>query len=326
MEHLENILDSFKDRRLLVVGDIILDRFIWGRVKKISPEAPVPVVEVERITDHLGGAANVAVNLANLGAKVSLLGVVGLDRAGQDVIEKLDKIGIERSGVVTDENRPTTLKSRVVARQQQVCRTDREISRPVCGDVFSELLDTFSNLVSNSEGVILSDYAKGVVSFELSQKVIEISIKSRKFLAVDPKSTDFSKYHGATVITPNQAEFELAARNVLQATPSSSQLAARSLLDITDSQALLVTRGGLGMLLYQREKSDSIQASAREVFDVTGAGDTVISVFSLGVLSGASFYDAAVLSNFAAGIVVAKLGTASVGRIEIIQAISNATR
>ena len=322
MAQLRDIVDRFEGRRFLVVGDVILDRFIWGQVKRISPEAPVPVGEVERISDHLGGAANVAVNLAHLGAEVSLLGVVGSDRAGRSVLCKLGQMGIECSGVVTDENRPTTLKSRVVARQQQVCRTDREARGPICGAVLGALLENFSNSLANSEGVILSDYAKGVVVTELSQHVIQEALGCGKFVAVDPKETDFSKYRGATVITPNQAEFEAAARDALQVPPSDSTLAHRSLLDLTSSQALLVTRGELGMLLYHAGGSESIRASAREVFDVTGAGDTVISVFSLSVLSGASFYDAAVLANLAAGIVVAKLGTASAGKAEILSAIA----
>ncbi len=322
MAQLEDIVEKFEGRRVLVVGDVILDRFIWGQVKRISPEAPVPVVEVERISDHLGGAANVAVNLAHLGAAVSLLGVVGSDGVGRSVLRKLDQMGIESSGVVTDESRSTTLKSRVVARQQQVCRTDREARGPISSAVLSQLLDKLSDFVADSDGVIISDYKKGVVVPELSRGIIEGAVTCGKFVAVDPKAADFSKYQGATVITPNQAEFEAAVQKVLPTPPDDSELAARSLLELTSARALLVTRGELGMHLYQGGETNSIRASAREVFDVTGAGDTVISVFSLGVLSGASFYDAAVLANLAAGIVVAKLGTASAGKAEILDAIS----
>ena len=161
MDQLESIVDRFEGRRLVVVGDVILDRFIWGQVKRISPEAPVPVVEVERISDHLGGAANVAVNLRRLGARVSLVGVVGSDLAGQQVVRKLNEVGIEASGVVSDETRPTTLKSRVVAQHQQVCRTDRENREPLNEDLVDRLLESFADSVKAAEGVILSDYAKG---------------------------------------------------------------------------------------------------------------------------------------------------------------------
>ncbi len=322
MGQLEGIVDRFEGRRLLVVGDVILDRFIWGHVKRISPEAPVPVVEVERISDHLGGAANVAVNLARLGARVSLLGVVGSDAAGRKVVRKLGELGIEASGVVLDESRATTLKSRVIAQHQQVCRTDRENREPLNEGPLDRLLESLADSVKLAEGVILSDYAKGVVGSELTREVIERARASGKFVSVDPKGTDFAKYRGATVITPNQAEFEAAAEGDLPADRADWPAAADSLMERTAVEALLVTRGEMGMSLYQGEDSHSIRASAREVFDVTGAGDTVISVFSLSVVSGGSFHEAAVLANLAAGIVVAKLGTASASKTELLEALS----
>ncbi len=322
MGKLESIVESFEGRRLLVVGDVILDRFIWGRVKRISPEAPVPVVEVERISEHLGGAANVAVNLARLGARVSLLGVVGSDRAGRKVFRKLSQEGIEASGVVQDESRPTSLKSRVIAQHQQVCRTDRENREPLGHGPRDSLLERVADSIKPAEGVILSDYSKGVVGPELSREVIARAAASGTFVAVDPKGTDFDKYRGATVITPNQAEFEAAAESHLPVDRTDWTTAADSLMERTGVQALLVTRGEMGMSLYQGGDPRSIRASAREVFDVTGAGDTVISVFTLGVVSGASLHAAAVLANLAAGIVVAKLGTASASKIEILEALS----
>ena len=324
MDQLESIVDRFEGRRLVVVGDVILDRFIWGQVKRISPEAPVPVVEVERISDHLGGAANVAVNLRRLGARVSLVGVVGSDLAGQQVVRKLNEVGIESSGVVSDETRPTTLKSRVVAQHQQVCRTDRENREPLNEDLVDRLLESFADSVKAAEGVILSDYAKGVVGPELARKVVEGARISGKFVAADPKGTDFLKYRKATVITPNQSEFEAAAGGEFRGDDSGWAVAARSLIDRTAIEALLVTRGEMGMSLYQGAEAHSIRASAREVFDVTGAGDTVISVFSLCVVSGASFHEAAVLANLAAGIVVGKLGTASASKPEVQEALASA--
>ena len=322
MGQLESIVDRFEGRRLVVVGDVILDRFIWGQVKRISPEAPVPVVEVERISDHLGGAANVAVNLRRLGARVSLVGVVGSDMAGRQVVRKLNEVGIEASGVVSDKTRPTTLKSRVVAQHQQVCRTDRENREPLNEGSVGRLLESFADSVKVAEGVILSDYGKGVVGPELTREVVEGARAFGKFVAADPKGTDFLKYRKATVITPNQSEFEAAAGGDFPDDRSDWAAAARSLIERTAIEALLVTRGERGMSLYQGAEGHSIRAFAREVFDVTGAGDTVISVFSLSAVSGASFHEAAVLANLAAGIVVAKLGTASASKTEVLEALA----
>ena len=322
MDQLESIVDRFEGRRLVVVGDVILDRFIWGQVKRISPEAPVPVVEVERISDHLGGAANVAVNLRRLGARVSLVGVVGSDMAGRQVVRKLNEVGIEASGVVSDKTRPTTLKSRVVAQHQQVCRTDRENREPLNEGSVGRLLESFADSVKVAEGVILSDYGKGVVGPEVTREVVEGARAFGKFVAADPKGTDFRKYRKATVITPNQSEFEAAAGGDFPDDRSDWAAAARSLIERTAIEALLVTRGERGMSLYQGAEGHSIRAFAREVFDVTGAGDTVISVFSLSAVSGASFHEAAVLANLAAGIVVAKLGTASASKTEVLEALA----
>ena len=322
MGQLKSIVDQFEGRRLVVVGDVILDRFVWGQVKRISPEAPVPVVEVERISDHLGGAANVAVNLRRLGARVSLVGVVGSDAAGQQVLRKLNEMGVEASGVVLDETRPTTLKSRVVAQHQQICRTDRENREPLNESLVGRLLESFADSVKAAEGVILSDYAKGVMGPELTREVVDSARASGKLVAADPKGTDFLKYRRATVITPNQSEFEAAAGGEFPGDSSGWAAAARSLVDRTAIEALLVTRGERGMSLYQGAEEHSIRAFAREVFDVTGAGDTVISVFSLSVVSGASFHSAAVLANLAAGIVVAKLGTASASKTEVLEALA----
>ena len=322
MGQLKSIVDRFEGRRLVVVGDVILDRFVCGRVQRISPEAPVPVIEVERISNHLGGAANVAVNLRRLGARVSLAGVVGCDAAGRQVLRQLKEEGIEASGVVSDENRSTTLKSRVVAQHQQVCRTDRENREPLDENTVGRLLEGLADSVRLAQGVILSDYAKGVVGPELAREVVDGARASGKFVAVDPKGTDFLKYQRATVITPNQSEFEAAAGADFRGDDSGWAAAARSLIDRTAIEALLVTRGEKGMSLYQGEEAHFIRASAREVFDVTGAGDTVISVFSLGVVSGASFHAAAVLANLAAGIVVGKLGTASASTSEVLEALA----
>lgn len=320
MSGLDQIIDQFRGRRLMVIGDLILDRFVWGSVSRISPEAPVPIVEVERISDHAGGAANVAANLASLGASVFPLGVVGDDRAGQLLCQKMEDAGIATTGLLTASGRSTSLKSRVVARHQQVCRTDRETRTPLSGETVSRLLEVATASLGDVEGVIFSDYAKGVVEPRISTEIIRMARGKGKFVAVDPKGRDFTKYAGASVITPNQLEFEQAAGLDLRPGSADSE-AARELIERTSIQALLVTRGELGMHLYEPLQTSSIKTAAREVFDVTGAGDTVISVFTLSHVSGASLYESAVLANLAAGLVIAKLGTASVSRKELVDEV-----
>jgi len=309
---LRDLFAKVQNCRIVVVGDLVLDRFVWGKIDRISPEAPVPVVAVERTTMHPGGAANVATNLASLGVQnVALLGVVGKDLAARDLTIQVENCQVSSDGFVIDPNRVTTIKSRIMARQQQICRTDLEDRTPISEELVQHLYDRFLEVLQGADAVILSDYAKGVLTPDLCQLLINASRKLGVPVSVDPKTADFSLYSGATLITPNLVEFHLAA-GVHAADSNAELLAATTLIEETGIEALLVTRGEGGMTLFHRDGSDHIQAAAKQVFDVTGAGDTVIATVSSALACGYSFQDASVLANLAAGAVVAKLGTAAV--------------
>lgn len=307
---LAQILECFSNQPLLVVGDLMLDEFIWGRVERISPEAPVPVVEVLRETVSLGGAANVAANLAVLGARPVLVGVVGADSAGERLMGELQKQGISTEGVITDRSRVTSIKTRIIAQHQQVCRTDREHKAPLSDEVLKQIEGRCDGFVDRVKGIILSDYCKGVLTSELTGSLIARSRQKNKFLAVDPKTRNFSLYRRASIITPNKKEAEQASG--VEITDQNSLLrAGRALLGSTSSDYLLITRGEEGMTLFEDEQHFDIPTVAREVFDVTGAGDTVVATLTLAIAAGASVREAAMLANHAAGVVVGKLGTAA---------------
>lgn len=307
---LHHILSHFAAQPILVVGDLMLDEFIWGSVERISPEAPVPVVEVVRETVHLGGAANVAVNLAVMGARPIPVGVIGSDGTGQRLLEELKKRAITTEGVVQEEGRITSQKTRIIAHHQQVCRADRETRKPVSEPVLRRLEELSREIMRQSHGVILSDYSKGVLTAGLIQALVARAEECGKFLAVDPKTRNFALYQRAAIITPNQKEAEEAS-GVEIFDEASLVHAGRTLRELTSSKHLLITRGEEGMTLFEDQQHFHIPTVAQEVFDVTGAGDTVIATLTLAVAAGASVGEAAILANHAAGVVVGKLGTAS---------------
>ncbi len=319
-ERLEAALARFPAVQIAVVGDLILDTFIWGRVERISPEAPVPVVDVVRETDCLGGAANVARNLAALGARPILIGVVGADSAGRRFQELLEEGGIDGRGVVVDPARCTTTKSRIIAHHQQVCRFDREDRRPPVAALLDQVRGRALQALSDVRGLIISDYAKGMISHGLTRPLIERCGEGGITVAADPKSRDLSLYRGVSVITPNRHEAELAA-GVDIVDRESLGRAARVIQERCACRQVLITRGEEGMSLLDGELLHEFPAVAREVFDVTGAGDTVIATFSLALAAGATPAEAAVLSNHAAGVVVGKLGTATLTGEELRRAL-----
>ncbi len=295
---------------VLVVGDVMLDRYWFGDVSRISPEAPVPVVHVQRTEERPGGAANVARNIASLGGKATLLSVVGDDEAGRSLAALLEK---ER--VVTlfhkDSQLPTTVKLRVIGRQQQLLRIDFET--PPSREVLEDKLGDFESLVDGVDVVILSDYGKGGLTHV--SKMINVARRHGKRILVDPKGDDYSKYRGATLLTPNRSEFrEIAGRWKDEAELTTKAEALRARLDL---EALLVTRSEEGMSLFSAAGAQHEPTRAREVFDVSGAGDTVIATLGLMLAAGASMADAMHLANLAAGVVVGKLGTATVSREEL---------
>ncbi|MDA2938629.1 D-glycero-beta-D-manno-heptose-7-phosphate kinase [Acidobacteria bacterium AH-259-A15] len=321
-QQLHRIVKCFSDQAVLVVGDLMLDQFVWGKVERISPEAPVPVVEIVKESIHLGGAANVACNLAVLGARPLLVGVVGSDEAGQRLIEELHRQDISSEGVVRDSDRRTTIKTRIIAQHQQVCRTDRQSNAPLSEAILERILELYQPFFDQAKGIIVSDYAKGALSGTLIEDLIQQSRRAERFLAVDPKVGDFSIYRQACVITPNKKEAE-SASGVKIVDELSLIRAGQRLLEMTGAGHLLITRGEEGMTLFEDDKHSHIPTVAREVFDVTGAGDTVIASLTLAVAAGASVWDAATVANHAAGVVVGKLGTAAVTVDEILSSIGN---
>jgi D-beta-D-heptose 7-phosphate kinase/D-beta-D-heptose 1-phosphate adenosyltransferase len=310
---------------VLVVGDIMCDVYLWGNIDRISPEAPVPVFESMRSQQVLGGAANVAANLRALGCEVHLLGAIGCDDTGQCVRHILQQQGIATTWLLDDGTRPTTEKTRLVAHQQQVLRLDQESQAPLSPTLVTRALEHIETLLPQVDGVICSDYHKGVCTSALLRPLFSMAQQVKRPVVVDPKVQDFTLYRGATVLTPNVLEVERASGMHLN-TPDALPHAVDRLLQQSRAQAILVTRGKDGMSLFHPPRAPShIPAQAREVYDVTGAGDTVIAVFSMAFFSGLSLLEAARIANLAAGIVIGKMGTAVVSREELQLALQSRT-
>ena len=323
LHRLARLFPRFSKARVLVVGDLILDEFIWGDVSRISPEAPVPVVWVQRESFMPGGASNVASNVRSLGGKVSLIGIVGDDANGRRLVGELSRKGIDVSGVVTDRRRPTTLKTRVIAHHQQVVRTDREDPSAVGGAVLKKIVEAVRERIDETDALIIEDYGKGVITAGLLSDIMGLARRRKTIVTVDPKEEHFTYYRGVTAITPNHHE---ASRAVGFAIEDGAALgrAGRALLKRLKCESVLITRGEQGMSLFERSgRVTHIPTVAQEVFDVSGAGDTVISAFTLALAAGAGKVDAAVLSNVAAGIVVGKVGIAVVTPDELAAGLKN---
>jgi D-glycero-beta-D-manno-heptose-7-phosphate kinase len=314
---LEEVVAAFPGKRVLVIGDVMLDEYVWGEVRRISPEAPVPVVEARRRTYMPGGAGNTAANVVGLGGQAVLGGVVGRDHQAAKLSEALQQNGIETAGLIVDEGRPTTIKTRIVAHNQQVVRVDCEERTPLPARLEDTLLQWAETCIDGVDACILSDYSKGVVSIRLATDLIHLARQAGKPVVVDPKGTNYTKYRGATVVTPNVYEAERALDHEIDGEGDFLGV-GRRLLDILDGAALLITRGAQGMSLFTKGASTlHIPANARNVYDVTGAGDTVVSVLALALAVGATLEQAVGLANRAAGIVVGKFGTATLSLAEL---------
>jgi len=302
--------EQFSKARLLVVGDVMLDRYWFGDTNRISPEAPVPVVQVGKIDERLGGAANVARNVAALDAKTTILGVIGDDESGRRVSELLKSSGVV-SQLEVDAKVPTTVKLRVIARQQQLIRLDFEEAPSQAA--LAHKLERYEKLLGNADVVILSDYGKGALG--QVALMIEQAKVQKKMILVDPKGNDYAKYRGATVLTPNRSEL----RQVVGQWTSEDDLTKRAqdLRKSLDLEALLLTRSEEGMSLFTETGVSHVKAQAREVFDVSGAGDTVIATLAVALAAGWPLERAMALANRAGGIVVGKLGTATVTSEEL---------
>lgn len=313
------VIDRFPRSGVLVVGDIMADHFIWGRVSRISPEAPVPVVEVKKDDFMLGGCANVLNNIVSAGGRAYMAGVVGADETGTRLLKEFRGRGVDTAGIVVEDGRPTTLKTRIVAHGQQVVRFDREDRQPVKPGSVRRILSYIHSVRDELGAIVISDYSKGVVTRPLLDGIRKEVAGRPIFTCVDPKQRDFSLYEGFDVITPNHHEAGNAAGEEIQDGQDHVRVGMK-LMRESAFRAILITRGEAGMSLFEREQGvrhTAFPAEAREVFDVTGAGDTVIGVFALCLAAGGSFREAAYLANHAAGIVVGKVGTATVSREEL---------
>jgi D-beta-D-heptose 7-phosphate kinase/D-beta-D-heptose 1-phosphate adenosyltransferase len=323
MTDANTMISRFEDVTVLVVGDIILDEFIWGKVSRISPEAPVPVVEVQKETVLLGGAANVVNNILSLGGRSLICGVIGDDESGRKLLGILQDKGISSEGIIVRQDRRTTLKTRVVAdRRQQVVRFDRENNEQLDQKLRERLLQFIRPHLGEVDSVILSDYGKGLLSEDLIRGINESAKGEGRMVVVDPKMDNFDYYKDITLITPNKFEAEIASE-IKIVDEESLNRAGEKLLDRFRSQAVLITLGEEGMALFERGKQAiNIPTSRKEVYDVTGAGDTVVAVITLARAAGASFTEAAKIANYAAGIVVGRRGTATVRPDELKEAIN----
>lgn len=317
---LKALLERFARTRIGVIGDLILDEYIWGNVERISPEAPVPVVWADRESAMPGGAANVAAQIRTLGGQVRLAGVVGTDLNGSRLREVLLSRGVPVEGVLSEGSRPTSTKTRVIAHHQQVVRIDRENPAPLSPAVQKELLAVVRRWMPQVEAVIIEDYGKGLVTPGLLKPLIRLARRHGKGIFVDPKEEHLDLYRGVTALTPNKKEAALAAGMKI-VDKASLREAAERIVKRLRPEALLVTLGEEGMWLFQGsgKRPVRIPTVARDVFDVSGAGDTVVAAFALARAAGASFADAARTANAAAGVVVGKVGTASCSAEELLE-------
>lgn len=317
------IISNFARSGVLVVGDIMVDHFIWGKVSRISPEAPVPVVDIYKDSMMLGGCANVLNTIYAMGGRVYVAGVVGADVIGKELLRQLRERKIDTAGIMIEKGRPTTLKTRIVAHGQQVVRFDKESRKSIPAVSVVKIVNYVKSLRNKIGAIVISDYSKGVVSGALMDGIKNIAKDSGIYLCVDPKRSDFSIYSGAYIITPNHHEAQRAAGMEI-ANGDDLVTLGETLLRKHDFKALLVTRGEEGMSLFEKGRTIShthFAARAKEVYDVTGAGDTVIGVLALALAAKANLKEATSLANHAAGIVVGKVGTSAVSREELISVL-----
>ncbi len=306
--------------KVLVVGDVMLDKYYFGEVTRISPEAPVPIARVLNVKETLGGAANVVHNLALLGCQTSIIGQIGADNHGEIFLSKLNKLGVNFSGVI-ETSKPTTTKIRVISGHQQMLRLDFEDATEIDGSATEQLLENFSAQLPNVDAVIVSDYGKGVCTKKICREIIGACRALKKFVVVDPKGDNWQKYFDASFITPNLKELNAVLPKKISNDDNQIAEAAQKIVDEFNLRGLVVTRSAQGLSLIDGEKISHIKARAQEVFDVSGAGDTVIAVFALALAGKLNSAAAAYLANVAAGVVVAKVGTYAVAREELLNAL-----
>ena len=326
-QRLEQIFSRLGGHKILILGDVMLDEYIWGNVSRISPEAPVPVVEVMDESVKLGGAANVALNVKTLGDIPLLVSIVGKDKNGDKLKELLSRAEISSQGIFVDENRRTTAKTRIIAHSQQVVRADRESTEELSSAMTFQLVDFIKQKIRQDKisALLISDYGKGVISLNLLNEVISLARENNLFISVDPKETHFLNYKRVSIITPNHSEAGFAYGKRIKDEKSLEEV-GWGLLEKLEAEALLITRGEKGMSLFENNRTlTNFPTVAKEVYDVTGAGDTVVSALTSAHSAGASLKEAALISNHAAGIVVGEVGTAQVTKEELYRDLKNYT-
>jgi rfaE bifunctional protein kinase chain/domain len=322
--NIKELSEKFSKVKVLIVGDVMLDRYWWGSVSRISPEAPVPVVKLDKTSVAAGGAANVAANVVGLGAETFLVGVVGDDSEAEVLKSILEDSKISSKYLISIKNHQTTVKTRIVAHSQHVVRLDQENTHPINESDESRIYKVIENLIAKADVVIISDYAKGLLSDILLSRLITICRENDKKILVDPKGKDYTKYRDANLLTPNRKE-AVEACNLEESEKDLIEKAGTMLLDKISTEAILITQGEKGMTLFQKEgKSHNYNALARKVYDVTGAGDTVIATLAVAIGAGLDYFEAANLANIAAGLVVEQIGTTSITNVMLANAISEA--
>lgn len=320
-KRLNEIFSGMLGKRIAVVGDLMLDRYIWGNVSRISPEAPVPIVDMEQEQIRLGGAANVAMNIKSLGGEPILTGVIGDDNSGKQLLELLREGSFKTNGIATDSTRPTTVKTRVIANNQHVVRIDREQKSDISVEIQKILLDHIRNNIKSIDGIIIEDYNKGVVVKNLISEVIGIANANQKIIAVDPKFNNFFEYKNVTVIKPNRKEAE-EAMGIRLKTDEDILIAGKTLIEKLHVKNVLLTRGEHGMSLFESDgKISHMPTKALTVSDVSGAGDTVISTLTMALAGDSTIKEAATLANFAGGIVCGYAGIVPINLDELKKTI-----
>lgn len=319
IDKLRTVIQTGKQPNILVIGDLMIDHYVWGDATRLSPEAPVPVVNVKSESTTLGGAANVAQNLISLGAKVVLGGLVGDDLSGSQLIAILEQEGIDTCGIIKDSSRPTTVKTRVLAGSHQLVRVDREVTDSVAVVLEDELLNKLSNCIEHADIVLFSDYNKGLFSPTLTQRLVEAINQKGKKIIVDPKGLNYNKYKDTYIIKPNRKELAEAAKAEKIKTIDDLQLASKTIFEQTGAEYLVVTLSEEGMAIVSELTYKLLPVKATEVFDVTGAGDTVLAAMAYFIASGLSVEEACELANHAAAIVIRRVGSATTTLAEILQ-------
>ncbi len=317
---IESVIKKFSEKKIAVVGDVMLDKFIWGKITRVSPESPVPIIDVEKESEHLGGAANVAMNIKSLSSDILLFGIIGNDESGTHFKKILEKNKISTYGIVRD-NRPTTVKTRIIAHNQHITRIDKEVKKKISEKTENKIFSLIKKKIDEIDAIILEDYNKGVLTENLISKIIDLSLKKNKIVTVDPKLENFFSYKNVFLFKPNTKEIENSLKIPVH-TDSEIEIAGKKLLEKLNAKHILITRSENGMSLISRDGNIfHIPTIAKKIADVSGAGDTVIATLTLSLACGLSTLESAMLSNIAAGSVCEEIGVVPITKEKLQNSI-----